>query len=384
MAIYHLKVSVGNRVGGQSAAAKYDYISREGDYKTKDPEELEYKESGNMPEWAQDDPGQYWQAADENERANGVLFRQVQFALPQELNPDERRELARSFAERLSGEEKLPYSLALHKGEAKNPEDCNPHAHLVISERISDGHDRSPETWFKRANKKALEKGGALKSRSLQGKDWLEQARQEWAQMANRALEKAGREERIDPRSIAERFIEAKRESDAAEKDPTKSQAERDRLLEKAAALSREPDVKLPPALELQAAAEKRAGRELIHSENEELRRAGQVEQRNAAVVEERDGPIQRIKSQLGAMQRQLKALPQQIKEALSRFKAWQNAKHREWVESGGPAREMEAKHARLAREFGPGKGPQISERPSAEAIEEVRRQEREDRGRGR
>ena len=85
MAIYHLKVSVGNRLGGQSAAAKYDYIGREGHYETHDAEELEYKESGNMPAWAEDDPGQYWQAADEHERANGVLFRQVQFALPNEL-----------------------------------------------------------------------------------------------------------------------------------------------------------------------------------------------------------------------------------------------------------------------------------------------------------
>ena len=381
MAIYHLKVSVGNRVGGQSAAAKYDYISREGHYTTKDPEELEYKESGNMPTWAEDDPGQYWQAADEHERANGVLFRQVQFALPQELNPDERRELARSFAERLTGEEKLPYSLAIHKGEAKNPEDRNPHAHLVISERITDGQDRSPETWFKRANKKAPERGGALKSRSLQGKDWLQQTRQEWERTANRALEQAGREERIDHRSIAERFIEAKRESDAAEKDPTKSQAERDRLLETAAALSREPEVKLPPALELQAAAEKRSGRELIDSENALLRRAGQVEQRNAAQVEERDGPMQRIKSRIGAIQRQLKAIPQQIEKASRRLMEWQNAKYREWVQSGGLARERAEKEAYLKERFSNENGPQISERPSAKAIAERDRQEREDRG---
>ena len=29
----------------------------------KDGEELEHKEHGNMPEWAEDDPGKYWEAA---------------------------------------------------------------------------------------------------------------------------------------------------------------------------------------------------------------------------------------------------------------------------------------------------------------------------------
>ena len=70
MAIYHLNVKTGTRIGGQSARAKSDYIGRDGKYKA-DGEELEYKESGNMPEWAEDDPRQYWAAADEHERANG-------------------------------------------------------------------------------------------------------------------------------------------------------------------------------------------------------------------------------------------------------------------------------------------------------------------------
>ena len=44
-----------------------------------DGEELEYKESGNMPEWAEDDPQKYWTAADAGERANGRLYREVEF-----------------------------------------------------------------------------------------------------------------------------------------------------------------------------------------------------------------------------------------------------------------------------------------------------------------
>ena len=51
-----------------------------------------------MPEWAQEDPGKYWEAADENERANGRLYSEVQFALPKELSEQQRREVAGRFA----------------------------------------------------------------------------------------------------------------------------------------------------------------------------------------------------------------------------------------------------------------------------------------------
>ena len=58
MAMYHIQVNVGSRAGGQSASAKFDYIEREGRY-AKDAEELEHKEHGNMPEWAEDAPRSY-------------------------------------------------------------------------------------------------------------------------------------------------------------------------------------------------------------------------------------------------------------------------------------------------------------------------------------
>ena len=131
MAVFHLKASFGSRAGGQSALAKNQYIEREGRYE-KDGDELEHKENENMPEWARDDPEKYWEAADEHERANGRLYSEVQFALPKELSEAERREAASSFAERLTGGERLPYTLAIHRGGANGE---NPHAHLMFSAR---------------------------------------------------------------------------------------------------------------------------------------------------------------------------------------------------------------------------------------------------------
>ena len=132
-----------------------------------DEDEREHVEHGHMPAWAQD-PRAYWSAADEHERANGSLFKEVVVALPVELSSDERRDLAHRFAVELTDapEGKLPYTLAIHKGELDNPDPGeldNPHAHIVMSERAHDGRDRDEEQWFKRANSKAPEKGGAKK-----------------------------------------------------------------------------------------------------------------------------------------------------------------------------------------------------------------------------
>ena len=213
MAIYHLNVKTGSRLGGQSARAKSDYIGREGKYE-KDGEELEYKESGNMPEWAEDDPRGYWAGADAHERANGRLYRQVEFALPRELNAAERVELATRFAEHLTAAERLPYTLAVHRG---GQDGGNPHAHLMISERANDGIERSAEKWFKRYNAKEPEKGGARKSTSTKPRDWLEQTREDWADQANEALERAGRLERITEASFETQYFEAAENGDERE-----------------------------------------------------------------------------------------------------------------------------------------------------------------------
>ena len=108
----------------QSARAKDAYIEREDRYAKQDPEECEHVEHGNMPAWAKDDPRTYWAASDDHERSNGRLYREVQFALPNELSPEARRDLARSFAEQLTDvkEGKLPYTLAFHKGESAKPD----------------------------------------------------------------------------------------------------------------------------------------------------------------------------------------------------------------------------------------------------------------------
>ena len=290
MAVFHLKASFGSRAGGQSARAKRDYIEREGRYE-KDGEELEHKEHGNMPEWAEDDPGAYWEAADEHERANGRLYSEVQFALPKELGEAERRELAGEFAERVCSGERLPYTLAIHRGGANGE---NPHAHLMFSERGNDGIERSGEQWFKRHNAKAPEKGGARKSRAAKAGDWLEKTRKAWEQTANRALERAGRAERIDGRSLADLRDEAHRAGD----------------LKRSAELSREPNVHLGP----ERYRTSRGGA------SETVQQAGRVERRNAADRSERDADsrkVERLEWEIAGVEARLKETYDRVRTAI-------------------------------------------------------------------
>ena len=288
MAVYHLKVSIGSRAGGQSAGAKADYIEREGNYE-KDREELEHKEHGNMPEWAKDDPHSYWEAADEHERANGRLYREIQFALPKELNEEQRRELASGFAASVTEGERLPYTLAIHRG---GPNGENPHAHLMFSERPNDGIERGKEQWFKRYNAKAPEKGGTQKSRAAMPQAWLEDTRKAWERAANAALERAGRGERIDHRSLAERRDVAERSGD----------------LQQAAELSREPNVHLGPE----------RYRAMRGGESATVQRAGRVDQVNAADRGERATDNRRVE-RLG---RATAGIEARLKETYDRLRA--------------------------------------------------------------
>ena len=174
MAVYHLKVSVGSRSGGQSALAKSEYIEREGRY-APDREEREHRESEHMPEWAKDDPRSYWAAGDEYERANGRLYREVQFALPKELSESQRRELASGFARRLTEGEQLPYTLAIHRGD---PDGENPHAHLMFSERANDGIKRPPSSGSSVTTRRNRRRGErANRGRGRPGIGWTRPAR---------------------------------------------------------------------------------------------------------------------------------------------------------------------------------------------------------------
>ncbi len=205
---FHISFRSGSRGSGASAGSSFDYVTRNDEYDDPDRDPAIYTESEHMPSWAQEDAGEYWDAADLYERANGRLFVSADFALPRELSVEDQIELARDFAHELTDDEQLPYTLAIHDGRDADGQVHNPHAHLMFSERQNDGIERSRDEWFRRANHENPERGGAPKSRTFHGSRWVEQARERWAALTNKALERAGSASRVDHRSYARQGIQ--------------------------------------------------------------------------------------------------------------------------------------------------------------------------------
>ena len=215
----HCNVKTGTRASGQSAAAKYDYISRDGKYaQAAGRKEVVHLESGCMPAFASSDARLYWSAADSHERSNGRLFRSLTAALPNTLDAPARLELSRRFAAQVTGGE-LPYTLALHAGRSKQAGvDDNPHLHLVFSERVNDGVERGAEQWFRRASPKKGDpsSGGARKTERTKPRSWLEETRSAWAGEMNLAFERAGVDDRATSESHATQLARARAAGDTA------------------------------------------------------------------------------------------------------------------------------------------------------------------------
>ncbi len=211
MAIGRLSMKVGKAGKAGPHAA---YIAREGQYanRLERGERLEATEADNMPAWAQSNPLAFWQAADAYERKNGTTYREMEIALPRELDAEQRAALVREFVRQEIGD-RHAYQWAIHVPTAADGGE-QPHVHLMFSERQRDGIERDPEQYFKRYNAKAPEKGGARKGYGPSAGQTLTKAeraaelkelRGRWEAMCNAHLERAGVEQRIDMRSHAER-----------------------------------------------------------------------------------------------------------------------------------------------------------------------------------
>ena len=196
------------RERNRGASAHTDYLTREGRY-THRAQELEQTWSGNLPSWAQS-AKEFWDAADLYERANGRVYTEVVIALPRELSKEARREVVNEFIDKEIGD-RFPYTAAIHNPKALDGGE-QPHVHIMFSLREQDGIERGKELFFKRANDRDPSRGGAKKSREWSkddpANDRVNELRARWETLANRALKRAGRAERIDRRSLQDQGIE--------------------------------------------------------------------------------------------------------------------------------------------------------------------------------
>lgn len=197
MAIYSTSVNPVSRGGGRSATAAAAYRSGEKiidertgevhDYTRRSGVEFtaSFAPSGMEPQPA----AELWNRAEAAEvRKNARVAREVLVALPHELNPQQRNELAQGIAQALADRYGTAGTLAVHQPDREGDQ-RNHHAHILMTTR-------------------RLEPSGELgeKTRELddvrRGPQEVEWIRAMVEERTNHALEHAGSEARVDRRSL--------------------------------------------------------------------------------------------------------------------------------------------------------------------------------------
>lgn len=198
MASYHLSVKSVSRSAGRSAtgAAAYRAADRIRDERTGEVWDFRRKRGvehreillpPGAPSWA----GQreaLWNAAEAAERRkNSTVAREFEIALPAELSPAERRELAVRFARELVGRHGFVADVCLHKP-GRGGDRRNHHAHILCSTR------RLTASGFEAKTRELddLKRGPAEVTR------W----RARWAELQNALLAERGYAARVDHRSL--------------------------------------------------------------------------------------------------------------------------------------------------------------------------------------
>ena len=139
----------------------------------------------SAPSWVQNRQ-QLWNEVERVEhRINSQLAREIQLAIPRELNRTQQVELVKEYAKDLFVKEGMIADVAFHELSSHNP-----HAHIMLTMREIDEHG------FKKN-----------KNRDWNKRQLLEKQREAWSAYANVALEKAGVNERIDHRTLEEQGI---------------------------------------------------------------------------------------------------------------------------------------------------------------------------------
>jgi hypothetical protein len=207
MATYHFSIKSGKK---GTAAEHARYIAREGKHSKEEAQnDLIVTQYGNLPDWTNGNPLSLWSAADKFERTNGSAYREFEIALPNELTTEQHLEIVDTLIKDHVGTK--PYQYALHCPAASIGGDAQPHVHLMMSDRLDDGVERSTEQFFKRYNTTHPERGGCKKDSGGKEprvlKEQVVTLRKNIANIINANLEKNGHTPRVDHRSNLDKGV---------------------------------------------------------------------------------------------------------------------------------------------------------------------------------
>ncbi len=194
MASYHLSVKILSRSSGRSAVAAASYRSRSKILDERQGLEFEYTQKkdllhaeiltpDNAPAWMME-RATLWNGVERAEkRKDAQLMREVEIALPMEINDSEKIRLVREFCQQNFVSRGMVADFCIHN--APN----NPHAHIMLTMR------------------EINEEGFGKKVREWNGKENLLTWREAWANIQNSYLAKTGFDIRVDHRSYVEQGI---------------------------------------------------------------------------------------------------------------------------------------------------------------------------------
>lgn len=299
MALYHFTAKAVSMGKGQSAVHTAAYNAREqlhDDRENRDTKDYGYKGKtefsgifapSGAPDWTHDRE-QLWNRATAAERqANGQPARNVEFALPHELNAEQRRRLVTDFARETFARRGMVADVNIHEPHDRN-DDRNYHCHCLLTMRRLDGED------FART-----------KERQWNSKAELEQWREKWAQMGARALERAGFQQEADRFRHGHKTLAGQREAALERGDHVwAEQCDKEAQIHKGAAIS---------------SMERRNDARL--ADNEKAREARAIDDRNAARAE-----IRETEKELAAARHEAeKQRKPEPEKAQSTSQRWQN-----------------------------------------------------------
>jgi ATP-dependent exoDNAse (exonuclease V) alpha subunit len=174
------------RNGGKIRDEKYDRVH---DYsrRSKGVVESVILRPDGSPGWTAK-PDTLWNTVELGEkRVDAQLAREFILAVPPELNAKQQFQLAVGWAQTELVDKGMVAEVSLHHTKTGN----NPHVHILCTMRRLDG-----------------DKFSAKKPREWNDVGLLCHQRESWAEAVNGALEKAGRPERVDHRSLKDRGID--------------------------------------------------------------------------------------------------------------------------------------------------------------------------------
>lgn len=204
MASFSFHISSGGR---GSALGHSKYVARRGYHSAKN--DLVLFGFGNLPAWSGGNPERFWEAADAYERINGAAYRELIIALPNTLAGDPLLPLVEDLVHALVGPRSYQY--AVHSRPSSLQGEQNPHVHLMYSDRMPDGIERSPEQTFSRFNTQSPALGGCRKASGgrtlMQVRDELIAMRKRAADIQNFHLALHGHTVRVDHRTLREQGV---------------------------------------------------------------------------------------------------------------------------------------------------------------------------------